>query len=531
MSFLIMNRLALLFFGLIVSYTIAAQPASNQRVEIEARGNADKMNIVPVGAEGLILFSEVEQGRYSFTRYNTDLKEDWAIDLAVNPALDLTRYIYRDKALYLLFSRYKSPMYQIVKLNVRAGFAAKYEWGSIDRLEIIDFDAIGNYMFIAGRTNNEPVLLHTSIYAKQARVLPTAFRNRTEIQSLEVDTLTQTLHATFVSGKNRDRSIIIRSFTPEGQSVQTVNLATEEKNQYELLSGKVSDLNDREELVIGTFGTQGPIYARASTYNYFGYGGGSVYQGTADYSQGVYISKLQNGQPAFTKYHSFTDFKNFFRFMGGKQQERMESKIRKRKKQGKDLRLQYRLLVHDIIQRNGQYIMVAEAYYPEYRSNNNYMYPGPWGYGYGYGYGGYSPYGRNTPIFDGWVYTHAVIAGFDEQGNLLWDNSFEINDVKTFRLQEKIKVSFDNENILLAYNHNSELKTKVIRGNEVVEAKGNVPISTEYQGDKVRKSYTEEIEYWYGNHFLAWGYQKIRNGSDQQVKSRRNVFYFTKVSF
>ncbi len=524
-----MIRIAGLGLALLLPLFAAAQSAENQRVEIETRGNADKMHVVPVDSEGLILFSETDQGRYSFTRYTTDLQQDWSIDCNVNPALDLTRYIYRDKALYLLFSRYKSPIYQVVKLNVRAGFAAKYEWGSIDRLEIIDFEAIGNYMFIAGRTNNEPVLLHTSMYAKQARVLPAAFRNRTEIQSLEVDSVTKILHATFVSGKNRDRSIIIRSFTPEGQSVQTVNLATDAKDSYELLSGKVSDLSDTEELVIGTYGTQGPVYARASMYNYYGYGWGSMYQGSADYSQGVYISKLQNGQPTFTKYYSFTDFKNFFRFLGGKQQERMESKIQKRKKQGRDLRLQYRLLVHDIVQRNGQYIMIAEAYYPEYRSNNNYLYPGPWGYGYGYN--GYSPYGRNMPVFDGWVYTHAVIAGFDQQGNLLWDNSFEINDVKTYRLKEKIKVSFDNENIMLAYNHNGELKTKVIRGNEVVEAKGNIPISTEYQGDKVRKSYTDEIEYWYGNHFLAWGYQKIRNGADEQVKSRRNVFYFTKVNF
>jgi hypothetical protein len=103
--------------------------------------------------------------------------------------------------------------------------------------------------------------------------------------------------------------------------------------------------------------------------------------------------------------------------------------------------------------------------------------------------------------------------------------------VKTFSLREKVKVSFDNENLMLAYNHKGDLKTKVIRGSEVLEAKENVPISTEYQGDRVRKSYTDEIEYWYGNNFLAWGYQKIRNDSNEQVRGRRSVFYFTKVGF
>jgi hypothetical protein len=527
-----MRSIFALIAGLWLAVQSFAQPNQPRRVEIETRTNADQMHVVPVESEGVILFTEAQPGKYTFTRYNTDLKEDWTVDCVVNSTLSLNKYVYRDKALYLLFNRFKSPNYQVIKLNVRAGFAEKYEFYSLDRLDIVDFDALGTNAFIAGKTRNEPVLLHVNLPAKKARLLPSAFKSRTDIQSLTMDTLTRTLHATFVEGKSRNKkNVIVKSFTPAGEPVRNLALSAEGQKDYDLLNGKLSALDDSVELVIGTYGTQGPVYARATTYNYFGYGWGSTYQGTADYSQGIYISKFQGGQQNFLKYYSFTDFKNFFQFMGDKQRERMESRINRRKSQGRDLRLQYRLLVHDIIERNGQYIMVAEAYYPEYRSNYNSMYPGPWGYGYGYGGFGGMPYNRNTPIFDGWVYTHAVIAGFDHQGKLLWDNSFEISDVKTFSLREKVKVSFDNENLMLAYNHKGELKTKVIRGNEVLEAKENVPIGTDYQGDRVRKSYTDEIEYWYGNNFLAWGYQKIRNDSNEQVRGRRSVFYFTKVGF
>ncbi len=523
------------FFALIAGLWFvtqsSAQPEKPRRVEIETRSNADQMHVVPVESEGVILFTEVSQGKYTFTRYNTDLKEDWTVDCIVNGMLSLNKYVYRDKALYLLFNRYKSPNYQIIKLNVRAGFAEKYDFYSLDRLDIVDFDAIGSNAFIAGKTRNEPILLHVNLPAKKARLLPSAFRNRTDIQSLTVDTLSRTLHATYVEGKSRSKNVIVKTFTPEGESVRNIALTASGQKDYDLLNGKLSALGDSVELVIGTYGTQGPVYARATSYNYFGYGWGSFYQGTADYSQGIYISKLQNGEQNYLKYYSFTDFRNFFQFMGQKQRERMESRISRRKSQGRDLRLQYRLLVHDIIERNGQYVMIAEAYYPEYRTNYNSMYPGPMGWGYGYGAWGGMPYNRNMPIFDGWVYTHAVIAGFDRQGNLVWDNSFEISDVKTFSLREKVKVSFDNENIMLAYNHNGELKSKVIRGNEVVEAKENIPVTTEYKGDRVRKSQADEVEYWYGNNFLAWGYQKIRNDSNEQVKGRRNVFYFTKVGF
>lgn len=522
-----MNRLYIIIFVIACFCCFSLQAQENKRVEIQAQGNAEDILVVPIGGEGLILFSEVVPGKYTFTKYNTDLKEDWSVDCMVNHALDLSKYVYHNKSLYLLFNRFKSPTYQVVKLNTRAGFAEKFEIHSLDKLEITDFEAIENDVFIAGKTRSEPILLHINLNTKQTQVMSTAFKGKSDIQSLEIDTLNRRLNVAFANWRGKDYKMVIRSFTPEGQQVQSVVL--DSKPDKTLLTGRISPVGNEEDIVIGTYGTKGSSYANYSR----GYYTRSYYVGQADYTQGLYISKLKNNEPEFVKYYSFTDFKNFFKYMGEKQQGRMEKKISKRKQQGKDLRLQYRLLVHDVIQRNGQYIMVAEAYYPEYRNNN--IYPGMYsryGYGYGYGYGyPYGNYYRNTPMFDGWIYTHAVIAGFDMDGNLLWDNSFEISDVKTYALREKVKVSFQDENILLAYSHNGKLKSKVIRGNDIVEGKEDVTLSTDHEGDRIKKSYTDNIDHWYNNNFLAWGYQKIKNQKDEGVKGKRSVFYFNKVEF
>ena len=540
-----MKKIIAIAAWLLCAGWLQAQSQSQRRVEIEARARAENMHIVPVEEDVVVLFSEAEQGKYVFTRYNTDLQQDWAIDCQVNPALDLTRYIYRNKALYLLFSRYKTPVYQVVKLNVRAGFAAKYEFNSLDKLDIVDFDAIGNNIFVAGKTRNEPVLLRINLLERQTKVLPSAFRVRTDIQSIEADSVHGLINAVYVTTKGRDKTVFVKTYSPEGEVVTNAALAADRKIQYQLLNGKVSNLNTPgEQLVIGTYGTQGPVYSRASNYNPWGWGQGSLSTSTADYSQGLYITKLEGGKEMFNKYYSFTDFKNFFSYMSGRQQERMQARIKRQKERGKDLRLQYRLLVHDIIQRNGQYVMIAEAYYPEYRNMNNWgggpMWGNPWGMGMGgfgiglgnpwgpWGYGPYSGF-RNYPVFDGYVYTHAVIAGFDMQGNLLWDNSFEISDTKTFLLKEKVKVGFDGNQVTLAYNQGGRLRTKVIRGNEVAEGKESVALSAEFGGDKVTKSQNDDVEHWYGNHFLAWGYQRIRNDENAQARGRREVFYLEKV--
>ncbi len=524
--------------GLLVLVCCAgtAQAQRKQRLELDAaKENAENMHIVPIESDGVVLFSDKGKGKYVFTRYDTNLQQDWSVDCLVNSSLDLTRYVYRNKAIYLLFSRFKSPTYQVVKLNVRAGFAVKYDFNSLDKLDIVDFDAIGNDIFVAGTTRDEPVLLRINLLERNTKVLPTAFRVRADIQSIEADSVHQVINAVFVTTKEREKRVFIKSYSTDGEVVTNVSLMADENIRYDLLGGKVSNLDSSNQLVIGTYGTQGPIYSRASTYNFWGWGQGSVFLGTADYSQGMYITQLKDGAETFTRYHSFTDFKNFFNFMQGRDKERMEAKIKKQKEKGKDLKLQYRLLVHDIIQRNGQYIMIAEAYYPEYRNTNwagNSMYGSPWGFGMGNPMGpwGYGPYSglRNYPVFDGYVYTHAVIAGFDMKGNLLWDNSFEIDNVKTFVLKEKVKVSIGNEQITLAYNQGDKLKTKVVQGNAIADGKEEMSL-VNYEGDKVKKSSTDDIEFWYDNHFLAWGYQRIQNNENEQVRGRRDIFYLEKI--
>jgi regulation of enolase protein 1 (concanavalin A-like superfamily) len=48
------------------------------------------------------------------------------------------------------------------------------------------------------------------------------------------------------------------------------------------------------------------------------------------------------------------------------------------------------------------------------------------------------------------------------------------------------------------------------------------------EGDKVKLTTSDNIDFWYNNYFIASGYQKISN---DQEGGKRNVFYLNKVSF
>ena len=91
----------------------------------------------------------------------------------------------------------------------------------------------------------------------------------------------------------------------------------------------------------------------------------------------------------------------------------------------------------------------------------NMMNPYRWGYGnYGmyspfssyyspWGYRGYNSYG-NQQQFDGWIYTHAVIAELDKDGKLLWDHCIDLNDSRESKLIQKIKASVVSNTVYLS---------------------------------------------------------------------------------
>ncbi len=514
--------------ALFVIININAQDNNRSRAEIVMKSNPEDWAVVPVDKEGVIAFAEVQKGKLTFTRFDTTLTEQFNIDCSFNRSLDLIKYTYYDGYLYLLFGGRRRTEYQAIRLSVNAGYAERFDFYAIKDLDVGDFKAIGNDLYIGATTRSEPMLLHVNLLTKKTRILPSAFKGKTQIQSMEIDKITQQVNVAFANNYKNDYKMIVKSYGREG--TETKQLQVSAANDKRLLTGKLSSLNATDELMIGTYGLRS--------------------NGNKEYSQGMYFSKINIGDenPLYTKYYSFTDFKNFFKFQSERQQVRMERKIKQAKSHGKDLKLDYRLLVHNVIEKNDQYIVVAEAYYPTYRSNNNYnnvfgSFGGFSGFGFGgFGFGSpynmgslYNPWGtpyRNNQVFDGFQYTHAVITGFDKQGNMLWDNIIELNDVKLFRLKEQVKVSFSGENVVLAYSFRGSLKSKVIRGSQIVEGKTDVPIITEFANDKVRKNETSNVEYWYDNYFLVWGFQKISNNSqNDQVRGRRNVIYCNKISF
>jgi hypothetical protein len=166
----------------------------------------------------------------------------------------------------------------------------------------------------------------------------------------------------------------------------------------------------------------------------------------------------------------------------------------------------------------GQFIITSEAYNPEYHTNTQMS---------------YDYYGRAFPtsyqVFDGFRYSHAFIAGFDSSGNMLWNNGMEMRDILTKYLNRKLNFVFDKDEIVLFYNANNKVASKVIKGNTIVDNTSYTSLVPLRNTDQPVDEYLGTIEHWYGDYFIATGYQTIRN--NYLESNKRNVFYISKMAF
>ncbi|WP_269014134.1 hypothetical protein [Aquirufa nivalisilvae] len=529
------HQFKLVLCSLLLSTMFQAQAQVGQRIEFPVGGKDLESFTIPIGNQGVIILNQLGKQEFSIQKFSTNLEQVWYTSGTIDNGLDYVNYSFDGKSLNLLFSRFKSNSYQIVRVNVSKGSFEKFQIYSVDRMEISNFKALNESLFIGGIVNNQPVILFTNLKERKTRILPSVVKGQAEIQSMDLDSIQQQVNVTYsVGNRAKNYQLIIKSFDEDGGQIGQIVMNPNE--EFAMMNAKSTQLNDSLQVIVGTYGHKTTIGSSKGPS-----------------SQGIYFNSYLDGELLQSKFHSFTKFSNFFNFLTPKQKEKQEKKIKDKESKGEDLRLDYRLLIHEIIKKGDHYIVVAEAFYPDYKYNNfgpygsmmglgsfyspwSMMYnPYRWGYGYyglyspyssyysPWGYRGYNYYG-NQQQFDGWVYTHAVIVELDEKGELLWDHCIDMKDLKEPKLIQKIKTSIQGDQIVLSFNLDNQIITKTIKNQGKSESESIQNISTENEGDKIRRSSRSELNYWFGPYFLANGYQTISN-----EEGRRSVYYLNKI--
>ena len=506
--------LLLLAAGL--SNMVSAQISQSQRVEIATVNDAVNFNVVPVGKNGLLAFyidktAKDEEGKvWVFKKLDTDLKEQWTKTYTVDKKKQYKSSDFNNGNLYLLFDDFRNGEISIIIINTATNELTEYNDVLGNKLRVEDFKVNNEVAYFNGYIKRAPTLFDIDLKSKKRKIFPLdGYGKHVFLDNLEFDNRSSSINVSATVTDKKNRKFIVKNIGAN-QVDRDFSLGAQAEDKW-LLNASVRKLEGDRQLVIGT-------YSKAR-------GAGS---------QGVYLAKFNGSEREYIKFYSFVDFENFFKYLPEKAQERVEKRINKQKEKGKDPVFSYSLLVHDIIEKDSQYIFLAEAYYPVYHTQSytstrveSYNTVGPGG--------GTTTQTRTVTvteyrqIFDGFRFTHAVVAGFDEQGNKKWDNCFEMGDIQTFSLSEKIKVDLASGKIGMAYVVGNNIKSKYIEGNKVAEGKTSELYNTMQTGDKLKATFST-IEAWYDHYFIGWGFQRIRN-EDNKDKVVRKVYFANKFGY
>jgi hypothetical protein len=499
------NSLKLATAALLLSFFIPAHAQVLQPLRYEVPiFQHDRFEIIPTGEFGLYLyreFSGASNDQIQLIHLDTTFQEKWAGFLPIpKNYLLMGKKAYGAK-LFLLFRYrdYSRNNLLLYVINQDSGQYFQHEIKGYIPFSPSEFQITENSVLIGGYYNRIPIVIHYSLSALRSKVLPGLFNEAGELT--QIRTYPDGTFDVLISALNikRQKTIWIKNYDTTGDLIRHYSLEPSDKH---LIFGRSLKIDKDMQVVAGVYGTH-----RHS-----------------EFSRGFFISSIEPSGLERTRYYNFGDFENFFKYMKAKREQRVKNRIERRKIKGKKIRFNYRFLVHEIVPHNGQYILLGEAFYPRYIN-----------YERSFGNSFFAPTAsnvviRNGRIFDGYYYTHAVVMGFDENGKLLWDNSFEINDVKTMTLEQFVKLEVKDDKIALLYLFDNKIRTKIIKNNQVLEGKSIDPLRTLETNDVVRKESTDKsrLEYWYKDFMYAYGVQEIVNPA---TKARKKVFFINKITY
>ncbi len=506
-----MHKFLFLFFILpLFGYAQLEQP---QRFETELEGYDAEYEIIIGGTNGVILYRTLNEydkkgGQlWDFVRLDTALNVTWQRRVYLEKNIDFKGFDYSMESYFFLFQQTSgnSKDLKLMQMKSANGDTLRYTIKNLVPLILTEFEVTNGAAIIGGYYNREPVVMHYSFKENKIKVLPGIFGSKTELVQLKVDDESLTV---LVSDRTFDKrnTLTIKSYDIEGDYLNTFRFNPDYDKG--LIFGRLAEMEDIRNLIVGTYGAK-----------------------KSDYSQGLFLGLVDQENKQNIEYFNYADFDNFFNYMKAKRQKRISDKIDRKKVKGKKIKFNYRLLVHEVFKQGDTYILLGEAFYPKYSSpsaSNVGFYPGQYG-GYGYGTQDYMPMN-----FAGYRYTHGVVAAFDSKGTMLWDNSFEIEDVLSYSLEQFIHAAFTDHGIVLLYLYDNQIRSKIISGNEVIEGKKFDDLKLSFEDDKVNNYTSTKIgglEKWYGNTFIAYGVQRIKNLKDSGVKLNRKVFYINKIVY
>lgn len=495
-----------------------ADPDQPLRIEIPAKSDNETYRVIACDSTGALLFfksletTDENRTRWYFSFYDNNLQSLWVKGVPILSPLDFRFSFLRNDTLALLFvnsgkNKTSDPAFQILRVVLKKGTFILNSGTLPPNTEAGYFGTERGMAWLGLQTKNDVgQLLFINLKTGSRQNFPLGKGSFIALRWLSVDSTGITV-----------RAVVSRQISKKVWEHYLVRYDTlgNIKNEALISPGSTGYDFTNFQVYQGAVGSDMILGAYALTSS----GNSGQKMKVIEESSGLFSCSFENGrqnQPVFINY---LELKSANNLISEKDIFSLKKKALKKNKNIGEYSLDFTMLLHKIIRQKDSFLLLAEFYYPQYRTENytDFDYYG-------------RPYSNSYSVFDGYRYTNAVVAAFDKDGKLLWDNAMEIRNLVSFELDQKVTLFPFGDEIILCYLSDGKIGAKIIRQNAVVEKLDFAPVDLLYSDDKLLAESRSRMVYWYGNYFLCYGYQEIKNIALDK-NNKRLVFYLNKIRF
>lgn len=440
--------------------------------------------------------------KWYFSFYDRNLQVVWTKTIPLDEHMEYRFSAYHQDTLVMLFSlsgkkKGNAADYQILRILLNKSVFIVNQGMLPVNSEVAFFSHAHQQVWLGIKSKAIPdQLLHINLGSGNQRLFPLGEGSQISLRWMASDTSGQFI-----------RAVVTRQVSKKSWEHYLVSYDTTGKIRNEKLIGNMStDLNftgfqvyssgDGKDMVLGTYGIN-----------------------SEKESSGFFSKFFAAGTQNMTNFYHFLELHHAKDLLSEKDILGLKKKALKRNRKPGEYPLDFNLLLHTIFFREGEYILCGEIFSPQYHTESftDFDFYG-------------RPYSNSYSVFDGYRFTHALIAGFGHDGQLKWDNALNIRNLISYELSTKVSFFPSGENMVLCYLGDGRIGYKMIRANLEVEKTDYIPIEMLHPGDKLLTETRSRMIPWYGSYFLCSGYQEIKNVSLDN-NNKRLVFYFTKIRF
>ena len=494
-------------------------PALNRPLRIEFPASSDKetYRVIPCSDQGMLIFYRgietvgEDKVKWHFMFYDKNMQQSWSKSVPLNTGVDYVNYFSGADTLSLFFQsaetdRTAIPVFQVLRVIILKG-AFILNNGEMPREASLSVFSVVRQICYAGFDirNEQAQLMILHLPTGRQDFVTVGGGTQTSFAALEVDTSDMSVSA--VVRKQLTKRFWDNYFVrmgPDGANLGET-LITTMAPERQLAETRIYPLSASENLVAGTYVLTSSITDQQ--------------QRGASKATGFFIARFAGLTQSNVRYTNFLDLKSSEHFLSEREIIALRKKAVKKSRIEAEYSADLNLLVHDIIRHGDRFMILGESYYLQYHTESftDFDFYG-------------RPYTNSYSVFDGYRFTNAIVAAYDPGGNLLWDNSMEIRNLLSQNLAPKVTLTFSGGNAIMAYLSEGKIGYKIIKEGSTVEKTDYSDLELTLPDDRLVNETKSRMVPWYGNYFLCYGFQEIKNLSITG-NATKLVFFCNKVQF